>query len=428
MKVAFDISMLGLGHHLPAARTGIYRTVETIAYGLVASPECAVSFCATQHWKYVPGYLQGNQVFSKYRYLKTPASMQLADSMGTLLLSISNRIQNGEESVIQKLPLKIARQILHRVLTVGAADTNPLDLQALCKMDIVHFTYSKVPTQVMREKRVVRFHTVYDLIPILHGKEFGFENHFLKGVIDELGQDDWIICISEATKNDLCNYTKKIDPDKVLVIYLAASELFYPCTDPEKVREVRQRYGVPDAPYFLSLCTLERRKNLETIIRSFSQLVESQQIDDLNLVLVGGSKENYKETVLKAFFDNPRLQNRVILPGYVADPDLAPLYSGSLGFIYPSLYEGFGLPPLEAMQCGVPVITSNTTSLPEVVGDAGFMVSPTDIEAMCHAMLKLYSDSRLWSELSAKAQARAKLFSWKRCTDETIAAYKKSLA
>ncbi|HTP65773.1 MAG TPA: glycosyltransferase family 1 protein, partial [Geobacteraceae bacterium] len=120
-------------------------------------------------------------------------------------------------------------------------------------------------------------------------------------------------------------------------------------------------------------------------------------------------------------------RERVIVTGYVADEDLAALYSGAIAFVYPSLYEGFGLPPLEAMQCGVPVITSNTSSLPEVVGDSGILVDPRDADALCAAMLSLYKDSDRREMLAQSALQRAAEFSWKRCVDETVRAYKNSL-
>jgi glycosyltransferase involved in cell wall biosynthesis len=123
----------------------------------------------------------------------------------------------------------------------------------------------------------------------------------------------------------------------------------------------------------------------------------------------------------------PTLKERVIITGYVADEDLAALYSGAMAFVYPSFYEGFGLPPLEAMQCGVPVITSNTSSLPEVVGDAGIMVAPTDADALCQSMLNLYASSDLRSKMSFKSIEQAKKFSWQNCTEQTIGAYQLAL-
>jgi glycosyltransferase involved in cell wall biosynthesis len=119
-----------------------------------------------------------------------------------------------------------------------------------------------------------------------------------------------------------------------------------------------------------------------------------------------------------------RLRERIVCPGRIANEDLAALYSGALAFVYPSLYEGFGLPPLEAMQCGLPVISSNNSSLPEVVGDAGLTVAATDTDALCDALRRVVDDAGLRADLAARGLARAKLFSWEKTMDSLIAAYR----
>ena len=125
---------------------------------------------------------------------------------------------------------------------------------------------------------------------------------------------------------------------------------------------------------------------------------------------------------------NPNeIRNKIIITGYVDDIDLSPLYTGALAFVYPSIYEGFGLPPLEAMQCGAPVITSNTSSLPEVVGDAGIMVEPDDVTGLSGAIYKIYSSEFLRENMSKRSRERAKLFSWEKCVEQIVAAYKKAI-
>jgi glycosyltransferase involved in cell wall biosynthesis len=121
------------------------------------------------------------------------------------------------------------------------------------------------------------------------------------------------------------------------------------------------------------------------------------------------------------------IRDRIIITGFVHDSDLAAIYSDAAMFVYPSFYEGFGLPPLEAMKCGVPVISSNTSSLPEVVGDAGIMVAPTDLTALTQAMLSVYNDNALQQQMRAKSLERAAKFSWERCAHETVTAYKRSI-
>jgi glycosyltransferase involved in cell wall biosynthesis len=308
-----------------------------------------------------------------------------------------------------------------------ARDVDPYFADA----DIFHSTFFPFPPAVKRAASVKKFLTIYDLIPILYPNFFE-ANASIKRLIEEalasLDRRDFLLCISEATKKDLCNYAKNIDPAKVFVTHLAASELFRPCTDLERIAAVRRKYGIPQhGRYLLSLGTLEPRKNMDQVIRSFAKVAQEQNLEDLHLVLVGTKGWEYGN-IYKAISDYECLKTRIILTGYVDDDDLSPLYSGALAFIYVSLYEGFGLPPLEAMQCGTPVITSNTSSLPEVVGKAAIMLDPMDTDGICQNMLKLYQDKTLRSEMSQRSLDQARKFSWEKCTRETIAAYRTALS
>jgi glycosyltransferase involved in cell wall biosynthesis len=144
---------------------------------------------------------------------------------------------------------------------------------------------------------------------------------------------------------------------------------------------------------------------------------------EMSFVLVGHDERGSGE-VARAIAEQPALRGRVILTGHVEDGELAPLYSGAAAFVYPSLYEGFGLAPLEAMQCGTPVITSNTSSLPEVVGGAAMMVDPEDDDALCAAMLAVCRDEALRERMRSAGLAQAARFSWERCTRQTLDAYR----
>ena len=176
----------------------------------------------------------------------------------------------------------------------------------------------------------------------------------------------------------------------------------------------------------LSLNTLEPRKNVEHSVRCFVRAVEEARLDGLTFALAGPVGWDYGQ-ILETVAD-PRVRQRVQLIGYVDDGDLAALYSGALAFLFMSHYEGFGLPPLEAMQCGTPVITSNTSSLPEVVGDAGITLAPNDEDGLCQSIVDVYRDASLRQAMSSKSLDRARRFSWERCTSETLAAYKAALA
>jgi glycosyltransferase involved in cell wall biosynthesis len=235
-----------------------------------------------------------------------------------------------------------------------------------------------------------------------------------------------VVAISESTKRDVCSVLR-IRPERVFVAPLAAEPgIFYECNDQEKRVAVRRRCKIPDGPYLLSLCTLEPRKNLASLVRAFCRMARQHPELKLSLVLVGAAGW-HSESLDRALAGAAGLRDRIILPGYVPDADLASLYSGAHAFAYLSEYEGFGLPPLEAMQCGVPVIASGTTSLPEVVGDAGVLVNPQDETAVAEALCRLCRDEAWRQDLGARGKVRASMFTWQRCVDNVMATYQAAM-
>jgi len=162
------------------------------------------------------------------------------------------------------------------------------------------------------------------------------------------------------------------------------------------------------------------------VIRAFVQLVRAGECPDASLVLVGGMGWDF-ETTLKEIEGVQEVKNRIFLTGFVDDSDLATIYSNAIAFVYMSLYEGFGLPPLEAMQCGVPVITSDNSSLPEVVGDAGILLNALATDELAQAMLNFYRDASLRETYSKQSIARAACFSWQSCADQVVTAYQKAI-
>jgi glycosyltransferase involved in cell wall biosynthesis len=240
-------------------------------------------------------------------------------------------------------------------------------------------------------------------------------------------ETDYFMCISECTKRDLLAYSKKILPDHCFVIPLAAASYFKPCTNIDQITDIKTKYYISGRyQYILSVCTLEPRKNLLHLVRSFITLIQSEQIDDLVLVLTG-AKGWLIDDLFEEVEDNELLRQRLVMTGYVDDEELSPLYSGALAFVYPSLYEGFGLPPLEAMQCGTPVICSNTSSLPEVVGDAGILVDPHDQSMLVKSLMMLYTDKEKREHYSKLGIERAKCFSWEKTGEMVYDMYRKVL-
>jgi glycosyltransferase involved in cell wall biosynthesis len=210
--------------------------------------------------------------------------------------------------------------------------------------------------------------------------------------------------------------------ERVFVTHLGASNNFYKESNTDKIQETLDKYNIPQGRYILGLSTLEPRKNTAHLIRCFFKILLENKYDDVYLVLAGSKGWLYEE-IFQTADSHSSLKDKVIFTGFIDDKDLSSIYSGASFFVYPSLYEGFGLPPLEAMQCGLPVITSNNSSLPEVVGDAGIMVDATDESQLCQAMTKLLNDPNLCQQLSKQALQQSQNFSWEKCAAETIAIY-----
>jgi glycosyltransferase involved in cell wall biosynthesis len=230
-----------------------------------------------------------------------------------------------------------------------------------------------------------------------------------------------VLADSQATKDDLVR-AYRADPGRVHVIYLGRDEALIAVRDPEGLAAVRGRYGLAER-YLLYVGTLQPRKNLSRLIDAFARLVGTPAgaAEPAGLQLVLAGRQGWLYDDLYAQVQRLGLAGRVRFPGYVADADLAALYSGALAFIFPSLYEGFGMPVLEAQACGVPVMTSNNSSLPEVAGDAALLVDPHDVDAIAAAMARLAADPVLRADLAERGLANVKRFSWEKCARETLA-------
>ena len=420
----YDISVLGHAQFQIYMRAGIFRVAHEVARGLNASEECDLSFCATAVFESIDECLAYLDNDGELRDVPLPHP-RFHRWVTKKLHSLNDRIDRSA------LPANLGLRAIRKPLLYADRLLDPyvsIAPEVIEQADIFHSSYHPIPQQAAAARDLKKFLTVYDLIPILYPKycKSGVEE-FTKHILRSTGPEDSFICISNATRDDLCNYKQDVVPSRVFVAYPAASDLFYRCDDSERISEVRRKYRIPDAPYLLSLSTLEPRKNIPQTIRCFARLIQEQHINDLNLVLVGTEGWKYEE-IFETLSNCKPARSRIILTGYVPDEDLAPLYSGALAFVYPSFYEGFGLPPLEAMQCGTPVITSKNSSFPEVVGEAGIMLDPTDEDNLCQSMLALYESQSLRKELSLKSLKQAEKFTWEKCVQATISAYKTVLA
>jgi len=231
-----------------------------------------------------------------------------------------------------------------------------------------------------------------------------------------------VIAISHSTKRSIIDRFGMSD-DTIDVVHLASSAKFQPLDSTTKslvVQRARARYGIA-GEYLLFVGTIEPGKNLPFLIEVFSKLKRAKRFADLKLVIVG--KRGWKYEPVFETLNRLEMQKSVIFCGLVPDSDLIALYNGASVFVYPSIHEGFGIPLLEAMACGVPVVSSNTSSMPEVVGSAGLLLAPTDQASWYDAMTELLTDRALALALRSAGFRRAAEFSFERMGSETVAVY-----
>ncbi len=233
-----------------------------------------------------------------------------------------------------------------------------------------------------------------------------------------------IIVPSEFTRSDLIE-TYHIRPERVSVISLAAAAHFRPVEDAAEIERVRRAYGI-EGEYILAVGSIQPRKNLARLIRAYADLRRARAKDKLPQLVLVGKQAWLSDETLRAV-ERESLRRHTIFTGYVSEADLPALYSGALCFVYPSYFEGFGLPPLEAMQCGTPVLTGNRTSLPEVVGDAGLMFDPFDESAIKHALMRMLEEPELRARLRVKGLERACAFNWRETARMTLEAYQNAI-
>jgi glycosyltransferase involved in cell wall biosynthesis len=288
-------------------------------------------------------------------------------------------------------------------------------------VDLCHVPYlasplrSPVPTVV----------TIHDLIPLLLPEyRSTLRVRLYTWLVSAAARRaDLIITDSQHSRQDIVDHLG-IDPRRVRAIYLAADPSCRVISDTAKLERVRQAYGLPET-YVLYLGGFDRRKNLEGLLRAYARV--SAAWDAVPALVVAGRLP----TADTALFPDPRrmvseldIQQRVTFTGWVAGEDKPALYSGALFFAFLSLYEGFGLEPLEAMACGTPVLAADSTSLPEIVGPGGLLVDPTDVDQIAQAMVDLARDTERREQLAAEALKQAARFDWTETAAETLQVYR----
>ncbi len=233
-----------------------------------------------------------------------------------------------------------------------------------------------------------------------------------------------IITVSEYSRRDICA-TYNIDADRIAVTPAAAPRHFAPISDATKLRTIRQRYGI-DGDYILSLGSIQPRKNLVRLIEAYKCLLAVRAQSKLPKLVIAGKRGWRDHDVFRAAAQS-KFEKDILFTGYIPDSDLPALLSGATSFVYPSYFEGFGLPVLEAMQCGTPVIAGNCTSIPEVAGDAALLFDAFDTDELTTALARIVDDASFRASLRERGLERAKQFNWIRTAGLTLQVYRQAV-
>lgn len=288
-------------------------------------------------------------------------------------------------------------------------------------IDIYHVPQNGIGLNIETNcKKVI---TIHDLIPYIMPETVGkgYLLKFLKEVPNLVQDVDGIITVSEYSKKDILKFFP-IDPEKIFVTPLAADNIYKPL-DKALCREfISKKYNL-NKPFILYVGGFSPRKNVRLLINSFLEVFPLLNKD--HILVIAGARKDLGEYLNKQYSN---LSSKIVFTGFIPQEELPVFYNSCEAFVYPSLYEGFGLPPLEAMSCGAPVITSKVTSIPEVIGDNGLLIDPNAADDLAEALEKLLNDESLKQNFSEKGLKQASKFSWENTAIKTFEAYKSILS
>jgi glycosyltransferase involved in cell wall biosynthesis len=297
------------------------------------------------------------------------------------------------------------------------------------------WTQTRFSWEIFRAKPDVLFMPMHSLpflrsqktktVVTIHDLAFKFfPNHFPRKDLRRLNwftdyavkNSDKIIAISNSTKNDLLHVYPSLKPEKIKVIYHGFDpSIFNKDRTDEQIQKTKIKYKIPYSKYIIFVGTIQPRKNIEVLLEAFKKLKFNDIYKDFGLV-IAGCPGWMTETTIEKIKKTPG----AVMTGKFKTKDLPSLLGGAEAFVLPSLYEGFGLPALEAMACGTPVIASKNSSLTEIVSDAGILIDPTSADELAQKLMQIIDDSDLKKELKEKGLARTRDFSWEKCAEETL--------
>lgn len=371
-------------------------------------------------------------------HITIDARMLNASGIGTYILNILPQIISsfpdaginllGNQSALRKLsPANNSNVMLTDAVSPVYSITEQIELfrKTPGQVSLFWSPHYNIPLFIRAKKRLVTIHDVNHLVFLdrLNLQQKIYAKFMINLAVKF---SDTIITVSDFSKSEIAKRTK-VDEEKITVIHNGINTELFKTLDNQQSVDTKDKFGLPDK-FILFVGNVKPHKNLRRLLMAY-EVMYNRGLEDHYLV-IAGEKEGFitgDKEIFSIVHNNQDLKERVRFSGYVDNADLPILYNAASVFVFPSLYEGFGLPPLEAMACGCPTVVSNAASLPEVCGDAAYYVDPNDTESISEGMYKILTDNSLRQHLIKKGLERAKLFSWKKSGGDHIKVFEEIL-
>ncbi len=410
MNILFDATILANGLNKNGGRSGIYMVAYNLLSEFRKDNRLKISlYCAPERYL---DFLRLEDSIVKDLPLYSNTS-----KISSFFYNESYKISTTKECNIFIRKVKNGLNRLYKKLGKLAEKKN-ISVIRNKEFDAYFSPMHAIPKCIKQQNIRNHYVIIYDMIPYILPEYKTGLNGWFGEVISNLNKKDIYFTISDSVKQDFIRIKNgEINENKVFTTYIGVSDSFKPELDEDKRKNVFEKYKIESDKYIFSLGSIEPRKNLKMQIKSFVNFLDKNKITDLVYVIGGGKyTTNLIEELREEKLDTTHIQ----YIGYVDDDDLNVLYSNAQWFTFTSKYEGFGLPPLEAMKCGCPVISSNNSSLPEVCGDAALLVDCNSIIEHVEAYERLYKEADLREKLKKKGFEQSKIFNWKSVSDKMI--------
>lgn len=412
LKIVYDATIISCGFYKDDNRSGIFFVGLNILEELKRNPNVEL-------FLYVDPEKSADAIKLQTEYYSDEKWFQ-DFSKNRFLSTICSKVQVLYNSILKHRILRKPVALILLFLQFFLKKNVKINDDEIKNADVFLSPVFKVPDFIRKYPNIQSYVFLHDAIPLKFPQYFPYGKSFVVKIMESSQEGDRFLAVSKNTKRDFKEiYPGIVNDANTTVIPLAVNGRFNVVKDEVEIKKIKAKYNIPEnKKYVFSLCTVEPRKNLIRAVRTFLTFVEKNKIEDLVWIMGGAVWASFaKELARQGVNWN---KNQIIHIGYVDDDDLPALYSHAEWFVYTSQYEGFGIPPLEAMSCGCPVITSNNSSLPEVVGDAGLMVDWDSDEQHVAAYERYYYDAELRMENARKGLERSGTFSWKKSVDAML--------